>query len=433
MIDGQNERWNYRILLSQGTLLDVSQALSSPKLVLPFLYIALGAPILFAGLLIPLVQIGRMLGQVASAPIIASAQICKWYLGLGILAAAASLSLIALAEKSQSVHFLILIFLLVATMIGLGQGLSRLAFQNMLGYIIPIRVRGRLLFAQTGISGLLAIVIAWTIYKFYSDQEPSQGQMTLIWVSIGVGVLASILSMTIKETPPAKTEEVISDRVPNKPIFSREMSDGIRAAIQVHWFRRFILTRALFLSIELATPFYVIHAAGSHVKRSGALSSFVIATGLGLLVGGVLWNQCSRWPLRYIMSLAATLAAFAALTAIGIEYWGQMDRVLLYTVVFFLIAIADQGISSTRKLYLANIGNGEERAYYIAVSDTLTGGVAILVAFLLGVVAHVQYAIWPILILGGFNILSAYYAVGLQTHPAESHTKFVPDRNSKSP
>ena len=122
MIDGQNDRWNFRILLGQGVLLDVSQSLSSPKLVLPFLYIALGAPILFAGLLIPIVQIARMIGQIASAPIIASTQICKWYLALGILTAAASLALIGLAENSQSVNFLMLIFLLVATIIGLGQG-----------------------------------------------------------------------------------------------------------------------------------------------------------------------------------------------------------------------------------------------------------------------------------------------------------------------
>ena len=417
MIDGQNDRWNFRILLGQGVLLDVSQSLSSPKLVLPFLYIALGAPILFAGLLIPIVQIARMIGQIASAPIIASAQICKWYLALGILTAAASLALIGLTVNSQSVHFLILIFLLVATMIGLGQGLSRLAFQNMLGYIIPMRVRSKLLFVQTGLSGLLVIGIAWAIHRLSATQEPSEGHLILLWVGIGVGMLAGILSMMVKEAPLANTEKIISDRATTKLSFGREILSGIRTAVQVSWFRRFILTRALFLSVELATPFYAIHAAGPHVKKSGALSSFVIATGLGLLVGGVLWNQCSRWPLRYIMSLAAILAAFA----IGIEQWGQMEHVLFYAVVFFLISIADQGISTTRKIYLATICSSEERAYYIAISDTLIGGLGIAFAFLLGVVAHLQHAIWPILILGGLNIMAAFYALRLQDPPAESH------------
>ena len=420
MIDGQNDRWNFRILLGQGVLLDVSQSLSSPKLVLPFLYIALGAPILFAGLLIPIVQIARMIGQIASAPIIASAQICKWYLALGILTAAASLALIGLAVNFQSVDFLILIFLLVATIIGLGQGLSRLAFQNMLGYIIPMRVRSKLLFAQTGLSGLLVIGIAWAIHRLYATQEPSEGHLILLWVGIGVGMLAGILSMMVKEAPLANTEKIISDRATTKLSFGRELLSGIRTAVQVSWFRRFILTRALFLSVELATPFYAIHAAEPHAKKSGALCSFVIATGLGLLVGGVLWNQCSRWPLRYIMSLAAILASFAALAAIGIEQWGQMEHVLFYAVVFFLISIADQGISATRKIYLANICSSEERAYYIAISDTLIGGVGLVFAFLLGVVAHLQHAIWPILILGGLNIMAAFYALRLQDPPAES-------------
>ena len=258
MIDGQNDRWNFRILLGQGVLLDVSQSLSSPKLVLPFLYIALGAPILFAGLLIPIVQIARMIGQIAAAPIIASAQICKWYLAMGILTAAASLALIGLTVNSQSVDFLILIFLLVATIIGLGQGLSRLAFQNMLGYIIPMRVRSKLLFAQTGLSGLLVIGIAWAIHRLYATQEPSEGHLILLWVGIGVGMLAGILSMMVKEAPLANTEKIISDRATTKLSFGRELLSGIRTAVQVSWFRRFILTRALFLSVELATPFYAM-------------------------------------------------------------------------------------------------------------------------------------------------------------------------------
>ena len=65
MPKGNTTRWNFRVLLGQGVLLDVSQTLSSPRLVLPFLYISFGAPAIFAGLLIPIVQISRMIGQIA--------------------------------------------------------------------------------------------------------------------------------------------------------------------------------------------------------------------------------------------------------------------------------------------------------------------------------------------------------------------------------
>ena len=73
MVSRENNRWNYRVLLSQGVLLDLSQTLSSPRLVLPFLYLALGAPVFFAGMLIPIVQIARMIGQVVSAPFVSTA------------------------------------------------------------------------------------------------------------------------------------------------------------------------------------------------------------------------------------------------------------------------------------------------------------------------------------------------------------------------
>ena len=43
---------------------------------------------------------------------------------------------------------------------------------------------------------------------------------------------------------------------------SLRQSFGIAFALP--WFRRFIVARTLFLSIELAMPFYAIHAATLH-------------------------------------------------------------------------------------------------------------------------------------------------------------------------
>ncbi len=422
MPKGNTTRWNFRVLLGQGVLLDVSQTLSSPRLVLPFLYISFGAPAIFAGLLIPIVQISRMIGQIVSAPFISAAEICKWYMSLGILTASTALVVIALtadtAEDARQFVILTAIFLGVAAIIGLGQGLSRLAFQNMLGYVVPRKLRRNLLFSQTGLSGLLAIILAWASQKLYFN-EADEEHLALLWVGIAVAIFSGILSMMVRESAVAEKKQRGANSENRQGILAT-LRAGINHVRQVDWFRQFVLARILFLSIELAMPFYAIIAAQEHEKTEDALGSFVIATSLGLMMGGFFWQRLSPWPLRRIMSLGGLIALAAAMVALLSHYGNPKSHWFYYDMVFFLIALADQGIASTRKIYVATLANAETRPYYIAVSDTLVGGVAVLFAFALGVLAHFQHALWPILVLAGLNGLAALYAMRLKPIPADA-------------
>ena len=422
MPKGNTTRWNFRVLLGQGVLLDVSQTLSSPRLVLPFLYISFGAPAIFAGLLIPIVQISRMIGQIVSAPFISAAEICKWYMSLGILTASTALVVIALtadtAEDARQFVILTAIFLGVAAIIGLGQGLSRLAFQNMLGYVVPRKLRRNLLFSQTGLSGLLAIILAWASQKLYFN-EADEEHLALLWVGIAVAIFSGILSMLVRESAVAEKKQRGANSGDRQGVLAT-LRAGINHVRQVEWFRQFVIARILFLSIELAMPFYAIIAAQEHEKTEDALGGFVIATSLGLMIGGFFWQRLSPWPLRRIMSLGGIFALAAAVIALLSHYGNPKSHWFYYDMVFFLIALADQGIASTRKIYVATLASAETRPYYIAVSDTLVGGVAVLFAFALGVLAHFQHSLWPILVLAGLNGLAALYAMRLKPIPADA-------------
>ena len=423
MPKGNTTRWNFRVLLGQGVLLDVSQTLSSPRLVLPFLYISFGAPAIFAGLLIPIVQISRMIGQIVSAPFISAAEICKWYMSLGILTASTALVVIALtadtAEDARQFVILTVIFLGVAAIIGLGQGLSRLAFQNMLGYVVPRKLRRNLLFSQTGLSGLLTIILAWASQKLYFN-EADEEHLALLWVGIAVAIFSGILSMLIRESAVAEKKQRGANSGDRQGILAT-LRAGINHVRQVEWFRQFVIARILFLSIELAMPFYAIIAAQEHEKTEDALGGFVIATSLGLMIGGFFWQRLSPWPLRRIMSLGGVFALAAAIIALLSHYGNPKSHWFYYDMVFFLIALADQGIASTRKIYVATLASAETRPYYIAVSETLVGGVAVLFAFALGVLAHFQHSLWPILVLAGLNGLAALYAMRLKPIPADAN------------
>ena len=114
-----NSKYNFAVLLGQGTLVGLSSQLGSAHLVLPFLYAALGAPLAFAGLLVPVSQIGRLFAQGSAAPFIATARFRKWYMAFGSLAMGVSLAALALFAVILNVHVLPAVFLLVAGVIGL--------------------------------------------------------------------------------------------------------------------------------------------------------------------------------------------------------------------------------------------------------------------------------------------------------------------------
>jgi MFS family permease len=84
------------------------------------------------------------------------------------------------------------------------------------------------------------------------------------------------------------------------------------------WFRRFLVARFLFLSVELATIFYSIHAASLHSEKAGSLSAFVIASSLGFIVGGPLWGWLINKNLRSVFVLGGIAGAGAAILALCI-------------------------------------------------------------------------------------------------------------------
>src|SRR5690606_17945138 len=80
MADLPAERWNFGVLLVQGVTRRIANELSSERLVLPFLYAALGGPVLFAGVFAPAVIVGRLASQLLGSQLVAMARRTKLFL-----------------------------------------------------------------------------------------------------------------------------------------------------------------------------------------------------------------------------------------------------------------------------------------------------------------------------------------------------------------
>jgi MFS family permease len=401
----KHTRYNYRILLGNGSFVALANRVSDPHLVLTFLYSMLGAPLAFAGLIVPMNNIGGLVGRALAAPLISKARFSKQYMAYGSLAA--GISLIALAIFVPIFHStaVAMIFLLVAGTIGLSQGLGSVAFGDLLGRALPQERRGPLLFSQNAVGGVLAVAAASATILLFKDAKPLDSHITLIWISAVVLVLAFVFSLLVQEPPPNRDADSGARGV------TSEIHRAFTLVGQAPWFRRFLIGQVLFLSVTLATTFYSIHAASLHGEKSGSISVFVVASSLGGVVGAPLWSWLLDKGVRLVFILGGLSTMSAAILALIIEYVNGLQFVLLHAPVFLLATLGYQAVTQGRHVYVVNMTTDEERPFLISISQTLLAALSIGVAVLFGVLAQVNGEVWPLVAILAMNTVAVLYQV----------------------
>lgn len=413
MANDKNETWNFGTLLGQGTIIDISYQLTSPKLFLPFLYMALGAPVLFAGLILPVVQVSNLVSQVVSARLFLGPRLRKWYLILSIVATAAALTIVAIASYSVKAEFVAALFLFAAAIMGMSQGVSTLAYQDLIGRILSHNRRSSLIFTQAALAAVFTILIALASQNFGAHESKLAEHLELLWAGIALTLFGAIVTLLIREAPPAV--DVPADRTPAgrvgaKDGIVRDYLKRFRAALSIEWFRRFLIARSLFLSVEMAMPFYALHAATYHSGHSGSLSTFVMSSSVGVIVGGMLWQRVARVSMTAVMALAPLVACAAGVVSISAYFEPDFRVVLLHAGVFMLIAMANEGTRNARKLYIVSHTSTEERPYYIALTNVFIGILGTIVSFGFGALAHFQHVVWPICLIVALNLAACVYS-----------------------
>jgi len=407
------ETWNFRTILGQGTVVDVSYQLTSPKLFLPFLYMALGAPVLFAGLILPVVQVSNLISQMVAAPLLVGPLLRKWYMILAIVATSAALVIIGIASYSAASEWLALQFLLAAAIMGTSQGVSTLAYQDLIGRILPRNRRSSLLFTQAALAAVFTILIAVSSQRIGEHPNSIGEHLELLWAGVALTLFAAVITILIRETPP-QTANATGRRGPNgtdaKGGLVSDYLAQLGAALKLDWFRRFLVARTLFLSIEMAMPFYALHAAAYHGDHKGSLSTFVIGSSIGIIAGGMIWQRVARISTPAVMALASLVACAAGVLSISTYLLPELRIVWLHGGVFLLIAMANEGTRNARKLYIVDFTSDEDRPYYIALSNVFVGVFGAIVSFAFGVLAHLQHVVWPIWLIVGINLVACLYS-----------------------
>ncbi|MGD9502138.1 MAG: hypothetical protein AB7V40_06590, partial [Methyloceanibacter sp.] len=316
------------------------------------------------------------------------------------------------------VYWLVPIFLAAVFIIGAANGLSGLAFQDLIGRVLTGERRGRLLFTQSSFAGLFVVIVALGSQVIFPPGTPGAAHQELIWLGIVLFLLSALAILAVRE--PAKPAARGEAEARDMRTHFAALRESFRMAFALPWFNRFMVARTLYLSVELAIPFFSIHAASFHGDSTGGLNAFVIAASLGLMAGGIVWPKLGKGSIDRVLVLAAALTCIGGVLAVAIELSLLPQNVFCYAIVFVLVSLGAQGTKNGRTLYLLGMATDAERPFCIAVANVTIGLVAIAFGALLGVLASLQGVVWVILALILLNVLAAFYTSRLRAAPAGS-------------
>ncbi len=359
---------NYLLNVANGACSKLAEQLASPGLVLPWLLAALGAPAVVAGYLLPIKQAGSLLPQLAIAARIRAAPLRKWYwAGAGLIQALALAAILPVALLSEGWLAGILIAGLMAVF-SMASGIGSVAFQDVMGKTVPKGRRGRLLSNRAAIGGGLTLLAALYLRSELEAGNSLAPYLVLIGAAALLWAMAALLFALIAEAPGATS---------GGRSMAGEVGQGFAYLRKVGALRLFLGVRALLLAVELATPFFALHAQSLFGEGAGSLALFVFAVGAANVVSSPFWGIFADAQARRVLAFSGVIAAAAAALALAIGVFAGGSGPLIYTPVFLLLGLAEAGVRLGRKTYLVDAAPSEERPLLVAFSNTLIGVLAL--------------------------------------------------------
>ena len=370
----------------------IGDELASARLVLPWLLTALGTPTFLTGLLVPIRESGALLPQLVVAGYMRTMAIRKWLWvagsavqGLCVLAMAAVTATMAGVRAGWWIVGLLVIF-------SLARGVCSVAAKDVLGKTIAKARRGTVMGYAAAAAGLVTVALGLYVRLIRADPDATTLFVGMLVIAGVLWLLAALVFGLLREFPGATEGGV------NAGAQALRSLGLLRSDAQ---FRHFVITRTLLLSTALSLPFYAVLAREHTDGGVASLALMIIASGLAGSVTAPLWGRLADRSSRRVLAMSAVLAGLLAFVLYALLAFGAalVTNDYFYAAVFFVIGAAHSGVRLGRKTYLVDMAGADNRAAYVAVSNTLIG-VFLLVGAVFGLLADLVGAPAVVVLLG---------------------------------
>ncbi|MGW8313968.1 MAG: MFS transporter [Bacteroidales bacterium] len=391
---------NFFLIILSNTLTRFGDALSNPKTTLSWLMSYVSAPVALISFLVPIRESGSMLPQIFIASYIRRRELRKWIWVIGAVlqcAAIAGMGIVTLFLEGAVAGWMIILLLVFFS---LARGLSSVASKDVIGKTIPKTRRGRLNGYSTSISGALALLSGLYMISRSNQEQGIEFYAYLIFFASLLWIAGALVYANIREEP---GETSGGGNAFREAIMRLEILKTDKP------FRNFVISRALLLCSALTAPFYVVLAQQYLGKDVRILGLFIIANGIAASISAMVWGRMADRSSKGVMVKAAIITSLLGVMMFAVITWMPALREMkwVYPVAFFFLGVAHSGVRLGRKTYIVDLGGGNKRTDYVAVSNTVIG----LVLLLTGGISAAASAISPegiILILSLFGVAGAF-------------------------
>jgi hypothetical protein len=396
---------NFFAYLGANLLGKVADEIGSAKLVIPWLFGALGVPAAFTGFLVPIREAGVLLPQLMVAAAVRRLAIRKGVWLLGAILSALTLFGMGLAAMSLEGAAAGSVIILMLIIFSLARGLCSVSAKDVLGKTVSKSRRGTLMGWSASLSGILVLAVGLWMGMVDLDDTGLAIYAGLLFSGGLLWIIAALSFGAIKEQPGATEGGGNAFTVALQQL--RLLQNDIP-------FRRFVLARSLLLAVALVPPFYVLIAQANAQAGLLGLGALIVANGLAASISAPFWGYMGDRSSRLVMSSAALGAGLLGIfTFVAVEFeWTWVTGELGLAVIFLILNVMHGGVRLGRKVYLVDMASGENRAAYVAVSNTVVG-VMMLFGGLIGLIGDWLGAAAIVLLLGLLSLLAAAYILTL--------------------
>lgn len=399
-----DDRGSYRVFLAQGTLYLTGLQLANITVVLPF--IAAEYNLLWvAGLVYAAFAVGVALGNALSPFVLVRSRsnvhaVIAWSTG----AMAAAVAVCALSASSGL--FVAACFLTASLAAGLVSGLSKVAFSESISDKLTEKRRRDLILVQGALGAVATVVITLLLVPNLTRIQARAGQVDLLWLGVVCLAASGVCAIFIGPVSGADRRRAVT--------FTDTYREGLRAAQSQRWFRRYAWIMVFFVPVSLGVPFYSVHASVNHPDNVGCLEILIISSSGGLIVGAAVWRWVShRHGVRAMLVFSGLQGAGAALICVAIEVRQEWDHVWVYSIVFVLATVANQGIFSAGLIWVTRQAGESHRAALLGFGALLIAVESSLVGAALGALAQNAAIMGPLVALLTLNVLAVLAAAVL--------------------
>lgn len=373
----QDEAVNLARMMAGQISGKIGDALADPKVVLPWLMGAVGAPAFLIPMIVPIRDALPMAPQLLVAALLRRCALRKWFWvwgcvveGLAVLAMAAVAAGLTGAAAGWAIIAMVAAF-------SLARGVVSVASKDLTGKVVARGRRGRLGGYTSAVAGLVGAAAG--LYLALAPEAARPGWLLYLMLALaGLAWFVSALALAAVREHPASTARDEG--------LARVFQTQFRLIGEDAELRRFLIARALMTATALSGPIYValaFRASGGHLADLGWL---MLASGFAGAASSAVWGMLSDRSSRTTMALGSGIAGVLGVVLLGLlSFWpAAMQGVAPYGVALLVLGVGHAGVRNGRQTQILDIAPGDAKSAYVAVGNTVIGVLILAVGAIVG-------------------------------------------------